>query len=233
MFNNDIDISDCEVLSKYLLERADSNDFLRICRKALLLAISNDASDALQVVLNHCPRNTLIDDDIERASSTGKAAALKVLLPHYTYDLNGALGLSVLAWAAKRGHLECLKACDHHISSQENWANALAQVCMYGHDQCVAFLLTKADGRRWNSRILNLALQYKHYDIAQTLLNCEAVDGQAAYDDAKTGSSSAFRDNLPQLEELMTPIWMRERLRQRLSEETRMKDNIPVAQRKI
>lgn len=233
MFTNDIDISDCEGLSKYLRERANTHDFLRICRKVLLLAISNDASDALQVVLNHCPKNTLIDNDIERAASTGKAAALKILLPHYTYDLNGALGLSILAWAAKRGHLECLKACDNHILNEEHWANALAQVCMYGHDQCVAFLLTKADGRHGNSRILNLALQYKHYDIVQTLVNCDAVDGQAAYDEAKSGSFSPFRDNLPKLEELMTPIWMRERLRQRLSEETRMKYNIPVAQRKI
>lgn len=229
MFGNDIDIGDCERLTRYLTECSGSSDFLRMCRKVLVMAIMNDATDALHVVLKHCPPNTLIDDDLERAASTGKHLALTILLPYYT-DLDGALGLNVLAWAAKRGHLECLKACRDYISNKDSWFNALAQVCMYGHSTCLAFLITKADGRELNSRVLNLALQYKHYDIAQTLLNCGAVDGQAAYEDEQ---GDAFCGNLPKLEELMVPIWMRERLRQRLSEETRNKDDTPVVQRKI
>lgn len=230
MFGNDIDISDCECLAQHLVERSDDSDFLRVCRKALVMAIMDDATDALQVVLKHCPPNTLIDHDLERAASTGKHLALTILLPYYTDDLDGALGLNVLTWAAKRGHLECLKACRDYISNKDSWFNALAQVCMYGHSSCLSFLLTKADGRELSSRVLNLALQYKHYDIAQNLLDCGAVDGQAAYEDAQ---GDAFCGNLPKLEELMTPIWMRERLRLRLSEETRNKDDTPVVQRKI
>lgn len=210
-----IDISDCSILEAYLQQHANDSDFEGLHLKALYTCVNQNAADALQVVINANPQLTLPDDLIERASSTGQDAVLKVLLPYY--DVNTRLGEFVLAWAAKKGHLACLKVCDDTITNKDAWYNALAQVCMYGHKDCVPFLLNKCDPRAYNSRVINLALGYNNEDIAQLLIDSGRVDGQEAYDEAKKGT---FSSNLPQLEKLMAPVWLRQRLQKRLNEET-------------
>lgn len=223
-----VDISDCSVLEAYLKQHANDSNFKELHLKALYTCVNQNTADALQVVLNAKPQTTLSDDIIERASSMGRDAALKVLLPHY--DLNTRLGELVLAWAAKAGHLACLKVCDQAITNKDSWYNALTQVCMYGHKECVPFLLNKSDPRALNSRVINLALAYNYEDIAQLLIDSGRVDGQQAYDDAKNGS---FSRNLPKLEELMAPVWLRQRLQKRLSEETARNDTVVATGRKM
>lgn len=223
-----IDISDLNALKNYLQKHTLDRDFHWVCQKTVFACVNNNAADALQVVIEMSSPSILTNDHLERAASKGHDAVLAVLLPHY--DLNTPLGNNVLAAAAKAGHLECLKLCNERVTDTDYWYNALAQVCMYGHEDCVPFLLNKSDASAYNSRILNLSIQYKNDGIAQLLIDSGQVNGQDAYNDAKVGH---FSNNLPKLEELMAPVWLRQRLQQRLSEETAHSDTIVGAGRKM
>lgn len=202
-----VDITDKNSVEHFLQTHAHDSDFFSACFNLCFIAVMYNAHENLKLLIKAGGQAVLSDEMIVRAASNGHAQCLEALLPHY--DLETSLGETILSFSAKKGCLECLQVCDGTIQNATYWYTALAQACMYGRAHCVPFLLCKADATVYNSRVLNLALQYKEKSIAELL--AKHVNIEDAYNDAH----KLFSDNLPQLEVFMLPI----RLKRRLSAE--------------